>query len=249
MAEITSLPATRRARAGKGGSRALKREGRIPGIVYGGSEAPIEVAVPLKDIARERDKPAFFTHLYDLALPEGALRVLPREVQVDPVTDRPIHVDFLRYEKGARIKVQVAVHFLDQDKCEGMKLGGVLNIVRHTVELYCPVDAIPDSLSVSLAARKVGDSIHISAFTLPEGVTPVIRDRDFTVATIAAPTTMVEEKPAAAAETAEGAVAGAPAAPAEGAKAEPAKAGAAKAAEPAKGAAAAKPAAPKAEKK
>jgi large subunit ribosomal protein L25 len=235
MAQIISLPASKRERSGKGGSRALRRSGQIPAIVYGGNEAPLEVAVPLKEVNLEHQKPGFFTHLYDLALPEGALRVLAREVQLDPVTDRPVHIDFMRYVKGSRVAVHVAVRFLDQDKSEGLKLGGVLNIVRHTVELLCPVDAIPDSISVSLAGGEIGDSIHISAFKLPDGVTPVIRDRDFTIATIAAPTTMVEEaKPAA-----EAAVAGAPAV--EGAAAAPAAEGAKGAAkggakaEPAKG--------------
>ncbi|MGD9537602.1 MAG: 50S ribosomal protein L25/general stress protein Ctc [Alphaproteobacteria bacterium] len=215
MAQIFSLPAAKRERTGTGAARALRRQGQIPAIVYGGSEPPLDIAVPLKEITLEHGKPAFFTHLYDLALPEGTVRVLPREVQLHPVTDQPVHVDFLRYVKGARIAVQVAVHFLDQEQCEGLKRGGVLNIVRHEVELLCPVDSIPDSISVSLKGRDIGESIHISAFTLPEGVTPTITDRDFTVATIAAPTVIVEE----AAAPAEGeAAAGEAAAPAEAEK-------------------------------
>ena len=225
MADIISLTASPRDRTGTGGARAVRREGNIPGIIYGGDSVPLGVAVSLKEISRERAKPGFFTHLYDLKMPDGVIRVLPREVQLDPVTDRPVHVDFLRYVKGARIKVHIAVRFLDLDKCDGIKLGGVLNIVRHTVEFYCPVDGIPDEITVSLAGRKIGDSIHISAFKVPEGVTPVIRDRDFTVATIAAPTTMVEETPAAAA--AEGAEAAAPGAAAPAAGAAPGAAGAA----------------------
>jgi len=240
MADIISLPAIKRDRTGKGGSRTLRRDGSIPGIIYGGDSEPLGVTLSYKDIARERARSGFFTRLYDLAMPDGALRVLPRDVQLDPVTDRPIHVDFLRYVKGARIKVHIAVRFLDQDKSEGLKLGGVLNIVRHTVEFYCPVDSIPDEISVSLAGRKIGDSIHISAFKVPEGVTPVIRDRDFTVATIAAPTTMVEETAAADAAAAEGAeAAAAPGAPAAAGGAAPGAAGgAAGKAEPAKGGAA-----------
>ncbi len=240
MAQVFSLPASKRDRSGKGGARALRRDGKIPGIVYGGSDTPLQVAVPLKEVNLEHQKPGFFTHLYDLALPDGALRVLPREVQLDPVTDRPIHIDFMRYVKGSRVAVHVAVRFLDQDKSPGLKLGGVLNIVRHTVELLCPVDAIPDSISVSLDGREIGDSIHISAFKLPEGVTPVIRDRDFTVATVAAPTTMAEEEKTTAEATAEGAAADAAAAApggAEGAKGPGAGAGpgAAKGGEAAKG--------------
>jgi large subunit ribosomal protein L25 len=220
MAQILTLPATRRERTGKGAARALRRQGQVPAIVYGGADAPLDVAVPLKEVRIEHGKPGFFTHLYDLTLPDGPLRVLPRQVQLHPVTDQPIHVDFLRYVKGARIAVNVAVHFLDQEVCEGLKRGGVLNIVRHEVELLCPVDAIPDSISISLKGRDIGESIHISAFTLPEGVAPTITDRDFTVATIAAPTVIVEETAVAAEAEAEGAEATAAEAPAEAEKGE-----------------------------
>jgi large subunit ribosomal protein L25 len=249
MADTLSLPAAKRDRAGTGGARALRRNGQIPGIVYGGKDAPLQVAVPLKEITLEHQKPGFFTHLYDLKLPDGALRVLPRDVQLDPVTDRPVHVDFLRYVKGARIKVHVAVKFLDQGLSEGIKLGGVLNIVRHTVELLCPVDAIPDAISTSLAGLKIGDSIHISRFKLPENVVPTIRDRDFTVATIAAPTTMVEEEKPAAEAAVEGAVEGVPAEGAPAGEGAPAKAapGAAPKAAPGAAPKAAPGAAPKVE--
>jgi len=211
MAQILSIPAAKRERKGTSAARELRRQGKIPAIVYGGTDAPIDVAVPLKEVTLEHNKPGFFTHLYDLELPDGTVRVLPRDVQLHPVTDRPIHIDFLRYVKGSRIAVDVAVHFLDQEQCEGLKMGGVLNIVRHEVELLCPVDSIPDSISVSLKGREIGDSIHISAFALPEGVTPVITDRDFTIATIAAPTVAVEEEAAAEGEVAEGEEAAAPA--------------------------------------
>jgi large subunit ribosomal protein L25 len=237
MSDLFSFSATPRDRAGKGRARTLRREHRVPAIIYGGGAEPMSISLPLTELLRESGRPGFFTRLYDVSLPDGALRVLPRDIQRDPVSDTPIHVDFMRYVKGARIAVQVAVHFLDQEKSEGLKLGGVLNVVRHKVELLCPFDAIPDSISVSLAGLKIGDSIHISRFVLPNGVTPTIRDRDFTVATIVAPTTVVEEAPAAAATAegvaepgAEGAAAAAPgAAPAaevgKGAKAEAGKGG------------------------
>jgi len=199
MSELISFTAEPRERTGKGGARALRRDKRIPAVIYGGGTEPMSISLAAAELLRESGRPGFFTRLYDVSLPGGALRVLPRDIQRDPVSDMPIHVDFMRYVKGARIAVQVAVHFLDQDQSEGLKLGGVLNVVRHKVELLCPFDAIPDSISVSLAGLKVGDSIHISRFVLPEGVVPTIRDRDFTVATISAPTVIVEEVPVAAA--------------------------------------------------
>jgi len=138
-------------------------------------------------------------------------RVIPRDVELDPVSDRPIHVDFLRLAEGARIALDIPVHFRGQEISPGLKKGGVLNIVRHTVELYCPVDSIPKAIEADLSGADIGDSLHISAFALPDGVRPVIQDRDFTVATIAPPTTYVEEAPKAegaveeAVEAAEGA--------------------------------------------
>jgi large subunit ribosomal protein L25 len=142
-------------------------------------------------------------------------RVIPRAVQLDPVTDRPVHVDFLRLTEGARIALAIPVHFRGQENSPGIKRGGVLNIVRHEVELYCPVDNIPPFIEGDLNGLDIGDSLHISAFALPEGVRPVITSRDFTVATIAPPTTYVEETPVVAA--AEVAVEGEEGAAAEGA--------------------------------
>ena len=134
----------------------------------------------------------FFARLYDLKVNGDVIRVLPRDVQVDPVTDAPLHIDFIRYVKGAALAVSVEVRFEGQEECEGLKRGGVLNIVRHEVELLCPLEAIPEFIVADVAGCEIGDSIHISQIELPEGVTPTITDRDFTVATIAAPTVIVE---------------------------------------------------------
>lgn len=203
MSDTQTLNGLPRERVGKGGARALRRDGRIPAVVYGGSETPLHLSLNSRELIREYQQPGFFAHLYDLTVNGDSHRVLPRDVQIHPVTDAPIHVDFLRYVKGATLAVNVAVRFDDQDECEGLKQGGVLNVVRREVELLCPVDAIPDAIAISLAGLEIGDSVHIGQVQLPPGVTPTITDRDFTVATIAAPTIHVEEVAEEAAEDAE----------------------------------------------
>jgi large subunit ribosomal protein L25 len=203
MSDTETLNGLPRERVGKGGARALRRDGRIPAVVYGGSETPMNVSLSSRELAREYHRPGFFARLYDLAVDGDSHKVLPRDVQTDPVTDKPIHVDFLRYVKGAKLAVNVAVRFDDQEICEGLKQGGVLNIVRHEVELLCPVDTIPDVLAISLVGLEIGDSVHIGQVQLPPGVAPTITDRDFTIATIAAPTIHVEEVEEEAVEEAE----------------------------------------------
>ena len=182
----------RASRAAKGGARALRREGRTPAIVYGGGGEPLSVSLDYNVLERELGQRGFFARLYDLKVNGDVTRVLPRDVQLDPVTDAPIHIDFIRYVAGAALAVSIEVRFEGQEECEGLKRGGVLNIVRHEVELLCPLEAIPGFLVADVAGRDIGDSIHISDIALPEGVTPTITDRDFTVATIAAPTVIVE---------------------------------------------------------
>lgn len=229
MADIIAFPATARERAGKGAARATRRAGHVPGVVYGAKEPPVLIAVDPKVLKQHIGQSGFFTRLMDIQLDGKAHRVLPRDVQYHPVTDQPIHVDFMRVSADAKVTVAVPVVFTNEGASPGLKKGGVLNIVRHEVELVCPVDRIPHSLMVDLAGKDIGDSIHISHIPLPEGVRPTIADRDFTVATVAAPTIQAEEevKPVAAAEAAPaatGAGAGAapgaaPAAPAAGAAA------------------------------
>ena len=192
MSDTNEISAETRTLSGKGPARRLRGEGRIPAIIYGGEGGPVPVSLNLSEFRKEYRRPGFFTRLYDLKMKSDTLRVLPRDVQLHPVTESPLHADFLRYVKGAKIAVFVAVRFEGQDECEGLKRGGVVNVVRHEVELLCPVESIPDTLVINLAGLNIGDSVHISHIELPEGVTPTIKDRDFTVATVAAPTIHVE---------------------------------------------------------
>ncbi len=194
MSESAVIDASPREPRGTSVARALRRDGRMPGVVYGGGGEPLCVSVDHNSLQRELGRGGFFARLYDLKVGGDTVRVLPREVQIDPVTDAPIHVDFIRYVEGAALAVSVAVRFEGQEECEGLKRGGVLNVVRHEVELLCPLDAIPEYLMADVSGCDIGDSIHISDIDLPEGVTATITDRDFTIATIAAPTVMVEEE-------------------------------------------------------
>lgn len=224
MPDILTLTAEVRDRAGKGAARGIRRSGRVPAVIYGNKQDTLMITLEPKELERELQKPGFFTHLYDVKINGSAHRVLPRDVQLDPVKDRPLHVDFLRVSADSTIRVNVPVRFINHGMSPGLKRGGVLNIVRHTVEMFCRADAIPDHLTVDLDGHDIGSSIHISMMAIPEGARPAIRDRDFTVATVAAPTVETTPEPtaaeAAAAEgaAAEGAAAGAT--PAEGAAAE-----------------------------
>ncbi|MDB2414480.1 50S ribosomal protein L25/general stress protein Ctc [Rickettsiales bacterium] len=203
MSEVLKLEANARDGVGKGVSRALRREGRIPAIIYGGKEkGETKISLPFKEVFVEYNKGHFTSKLVDLEIGKETLRVLPREVQIHPVTDAPLHVDFIRLEKGAKVNVFVQVVFINKDTCPGIRRGGVLNIVRRDIELVCDVDAIPQKLVVDLNGRAIGDSIHLSHIKLPEGVVPVINDRDFTVATIVGRT--AKEDTAATEESAEG---------------------------------------------
>ena len=201
MAENTSLTAQARDRAGKGVARALRREGRVPAVVYGDKKSPDLISLGYNEVMRLWNKGTFMSHLVDLEVDGKVQRVIPRDVQLDPVRDFVIHVDFLRLGKGATIAVEVPVHFNNEEESPGMKRGGALNVVRHEVELNCPAESIPESIEVDLTGVDVGDSIHISAVKLPDGVTPTITDRDFTIATIIAPKT-AEEEPVAGEEVA-----------------------------------------------
>jgi large subunit ribosomal protein L25 len=204
MADIVSLPASARERSGKGAARATRRAGHIPAVVYGNKESPTLISVEPKLLKQQLNRSGFFTRLVDIDLEGKKHRVLPRDVQYHPVTDQPIHVDFMRVAANATVTVAVPVQFINETQSPGLKKGGVLNIVRHEVDLICPVAAIPQHITVDLAGRDIGDSVHISMVTLPEGVRPVIADRDFTLAPGAAPTVQTEEetRPTAAAEAA-----------------------------------------------
>lgn len=224
MRDVTTIAAEARARAGKGTARATRLKGRVPGVIYGEKQTPELISVDSRDLLKELQKGSFFSRLFTIEFGGKAERVLARDVQLDPVSDRPIHVDFQRVGKGSRIRIFIPVQFLEQDQSPGLKKGGVLNIVRHEVEFFCQPDSIPENISISLAGMEIGHSIHISAFDLPDGIKPVIQDRDFTVATIAAPIKEEEVKPAAEAAAAAAPAAGAAPA-AKAAEAKPAAGG------------------------
>jgi large subunit ribosomal protein L25 len=203
MAEISELKATAREGTGKLANRALRANKMVPGIVYGGEQEPANVALEYRVVWQHYQTGHFLSTVYMLDVDGKKERVIPRDVQVDPVRDFPIHVDFLRVSRTSRIAVEVPVQFLNEDASPGLKRGGVLNVVRHTVELSCPADAIPERITVDLTGLEIGDSIHISAVTLPKGITPTITDRDFTVATIAGSASARSEEAETAAENEE----------------------------------------------
>lgn len=199
MPEMITLSALPRAQAGKGASRAIRREGRIPAIIYGGKDAPSLISLEPSELHRALARAGFSATLVEIAIEGERHRVLPREVQLHPVSDAPLHVDFQRVLSDTRVRVEVPVRFVNQDRSPGLHRGGILNVVRHTIELDAPVEAIPDRIVVDLSGLEIGDSIHISAVALPPGSRPTIRGRDFTIASIAASSAVREEAAAAAA--------------------------------------------------
>lgn len=242
MAQIVELKATARPRAGKGAARQARREGKVPAVIYGDNKTPELIALDYNDLWKQYLKGHFTSTVIELDVAGTKHRVIPRDLQLDPVMDRPVHVDFLRIGKDGIIRVNVPVKFVNDALSPGLKRGGVLNIVRHDVEVFSPYDKVPAFFEIDLTGLQIGRSIHISSVKLPEGVSPTIRGRDFTIATIAGAGKGDDEAGAAAAAAAPAAAAAAPAAkggaakaPAAGAAAPAAKGGAAKA--PAAGAA------------
>jgi len=194
MSATVSLQATARERVGKGAARAERRAGRIPAVIYGGKETATPISIDRHELDMQLKGGSFLTTVFEIVVGGKKVRALPRDVQTDPVRDFPIHVDFLRLTRGAEIAVNIPVNFLNEEDSPGIKRGGVLNVVRHEIEVMAPADAIPDGIDADLTGLDIGDSLHISAITLPEGVTPTITDRDFTVATIAAPAGLKSEE-------------------------------------------------------
>ncbi|WP_295531003.1 50S ribosomal protein L25/general stress protein Ctc [Novosphingobium sp. Chol11] len=190
MSETLNLSAETRDRAGKGASRALRREGRIPAVIYGGNQEPISIHVEEKELRRQLGTGHFFNSIVELSVAGATVRTLPKDVAFHPVSDRPLHADFLRVSANAKVEVAVPVIFINEEKSPGLKKGGVLNIVRHELELICDADKIPDDIAVDVAGTDIGDSIHISSVTLPAGSASAITDRDFTIATIVAPSAL-----------------------------------------------------------
>ena len=204
MSDTLTLPAERRERAGKGASRALRREGRVPAVIYGGKEEPLMIHVEEKELVRQLMTGHFMNSLLQIELDGEQIRTIPKDVALHPVNDRPTHADFLRLSKGSKIEVSVPVIFMNEEASPGLKKGGVLNVVRHELELVCASSNIPDEIEIDVAGKDVGDSIHISEVKLPEGSSSAITDRDFTIATLVAPSALkksdgdtTEEAPAA----------------------------------------------------
>ena len=235
MAQVQELKVETRDGTGKGPAYQARLKGLIPAVVYGGAGiTPQNVSVDSRTLERHVEAGHFLTTLFMLDIAGKKTRVIPRDVQLDPVSDRPVHVDFMRLAEGSTVKLDIPVIFHGQDVSPGLKKGGVLNIVRHTMPLSCPADKIPNTIDVDVSKLDINESVHINDLNLPKGVKPLLHERDFTICSIVAPTSVKEEQRAAAAAASAPAAEAAPAegaAPAAGAAA---AAGAKPAAAPAK---------------
>ena len=203
MSEQLTLSAETRERAGKGASRAMRREGRVPAVIYGQKQDPVAIHVEEKALVKALSSGHFMNSVVMIDVGGEPSRTLPKDVQFHPVTDRPLHVDFFRIGEHSKVTVGVPIRFVGEENSRGLKRGGVLNAVRHELELICDAAEIPEQIEIDLAGLDIGDSLHISAVTLPPGTESAITDRDFTVATIVAPSGLkMEAEDAQAAEAA-----------------------------------------------
>ena len=193
MAEIV-LDVEMRERTGTGGARATRREGKVPGVLYGGPRGPVPIAMSANAFGKALYTGKLLGHLVTLRYGEESQPVIARDVQFDPVSDRPVHFDLYRVDQNQPVKIAVAVHFRNQEDSPGLKRGGALNIARHEVEIWAPADRIPEELVADLAGLDIGDAIRISNIALPEGVTPAITDRDFVVATVTGSSAQASEE-------------------------------------------------------
>jgi large subunit ribosomal protein L25 len=190
MSDLLTLSAEPRERAGKGASRALRREGRVPAVIYGDNQEPVTIHVEERALVKLLMTGHFMNSVIEVEVGGKKQRTLPKDVAFHPVKDRPLHVDFMRLNKNSTVEVAVPVLFINEDASPGLKRGGVLNVVRHEIDLICESDKIPDDIQIDVSGYDVGDSIHISAVTLPAGAKSAITDRDFTIATIIAPSAL-----------------------------------------------------------
>jgi len=220
MSEQLTLPAEARDRAGKGASRALRREGRVPAVVYGEKQEPLSIHVEEKLLSKMLSTGHFMNSVVMVEFKGKPQRTLPKAVDFHPVTSRPIHVDFLRISEHTKVHVGVPMRFDDEEESPGLKKGGVLNVVVHELEVVCDAASIPNEIHISLEGLEIGDSVHISQVKLPDGVEPANKDEDFTVATIVAPSAMKSEEEETAAADAVPTVDGEEAAEGEGEAAE-----------------------------
>ena len=205
-----------RENTGTGGSRAARRDGFVPGVIYGGDKAPVAVSVKYNEVLKAINSGQFLSNMIELSHDGKSQKVLTKDVQFHPVTDMPVHLDFYRVTAKSIIEVEVSVNFVGEDVAPGLKEGGTLNVVRYAIEVKCPAGSIPDAIEVDVSAMEIGDAIHISEVTLPEGVKPAITDRDFTIATIVASRAAIEETDDAEGEEGAEAVEGEAAAEGEG---------------------------------
>lgn len=194
MAETKVLKAQARNGVGKGAAREARRQGLVPAVIYGDKKPPVTVSVAFKDALKFIYAGGFKSHILDLDVDGTIHKVIPRDYQLDVVMDQPVHIDFLRVSGNSAIHVDVHVNFINEEASPGLKRGGTLNVVRHTVEVIAPANAIPDEITVDLTGTEIGDAIHISAVSLPKGVKPAISDRDFTIATLVAPSGLKSEE-------------------------------------------------------
>lgn len=201
MSEALTLPAEARERAGKGASRALRRDGRTPAVIYGGKEEPTTIHVEQKELVKQLMTGHFMNSVVNVEINGKMIRTLPKDVAFHPVTDLPTHVDFLRLTGDSLVEVQVPVVFINEAASPGLKKGGVLNVVRHELDLICPNADIPEEIQIDVTGKEVGDAIHISEVTLPKGVKSAITDRDFTIATLVAPSALKSSGPDTETET------------------------------------------------
>ncbi|MEM9838604.1 MAG: 50S ribosomal protein L25/general stress protein Ctc [Pseudomonadota bacterium] len=187
MSEATVFDCELRKRAGTGGSRAVRRDGWVPAVLYGGGQDPANIKLRYNQVLKAYQTGNLIDVLSVIKVDGQTQQVIGRDIQVDPVKDLPMHVDLMRVDSKTRVTVNVPVRFLNEDSCPGLRAGGVLNVVRHEVELVAPATEIPEALELDLGSAELGDTLHISAVNLPGNVDLTITDRDFTIATIAAP--------------------------------------------------------------
>jgi large subunit ribosomal protein L25 len=206
MSSMKQLAAKRRERAGKGAARAVRRESRVPAVIYGSGQAPVTISLDYKETNTLIYAGHFLTTVFEIDVEGEKIRAIPRDYQLDVVKDTPMHVDFQRLVSGSKLRVKIPVHFVNQESAPGIKKGGALNIVEHSVEMMVPADDIPDGITVDLAGVDIGHSVHISSVKLPEGCKPTTQG-DFTIASIGAPSGYKDEAaaPAAAPEAAKAA--------------------------------------------
>lgn len=196
MSQSYELKATTRDQVGTGAARAMRRNGWVPAVIYGEKQPPVAISIPYKESFSRLHEGGFLTTVATVDVDGEKVRVIPRDYQLDPVRDFLMHVDFLRIGKDTRLTLEIPCHFINEEESPGLKRGGVLNVVRYTIEVECPADAIPDAFICDLTGMEINDSLHISAIELPENVEPTIKDRDFTIVTIAAPAGLTEEEEA-----------------------------------------------------